>query len=837
MFLHLQSNINLMLRKFYILSIFLLLLSGEKMFCQPSSAGNQVVGVLYSSDSTEVLSGIMITIDTLKTGAISDQEGKFLIDNVPQGEYELKITLPGYGVVKRKVHVPMDSMFVFYAPSISKDLPSVTITSGAYYQIKESVGSVYYTPTEKFKEFIFLEPVRTLQSFPGVNVQEEDGFGLYTNIGIRGTSLERSSKVTLLEDGVPVAPAPYSAPAAYYMPLLARMKGVEVIKGPDQYRYGPNTVGGTINFLSSPVPTEFIADLHSTGGSWNTKIVGAKIGNTWKNWSYLLEANNMITDGFKQLTINHTRQPTGMDRKDFLAKVKVRSIEKNKIYRSVTLKFGYTRDFSNESYLGLFREDFENNPFLRYPVTQYTQMDASHSHFAFFYNSMPSEKLEINATLYFNKFQRNWYDTEGFLIYSPDTSFVPVSEVYAGNYPSLSEILRGNGSVSQDTFLTYRRNQREYYSNGFRTDFKLSLNSSDPKLTHQLRWGGIFHFDGVSEFLSRDVYTFSEEVLSLQERGEKGHLTNRLEQTSAISFYLQYLFKYAGLTIIPVLRNENIDRSRKVFRVGDVRRDSKDAWATTRQLNKIFPGISWEYAWNEELNFFGSVYKGFSPPSISPRVRPEENVNYELGTKLFKSDYIIELVGFASKYKNLLGSDIDVVGGQGSWDLFNAGPAKAWGLEIFAIREYYLAKWKGLDFKAPVSLSYTYTEAYFLSSFTSPSIVWRNVEHGDQIPYIPRHQVSISLGLETQKFFISMRHYYQSLMWSRPGKGSMWRQEYVIPSYYTMDISFRMKITKKVNFTSSVTNVLNRKYVLSDLPSGLRPGRPRMFRAGVSVNW
>ncbi len=820
-------------KKIYIL-FFLAFFS---LFSQPPVIGNQVEGILYSSDSVEVLSGIMITIDSLKTGAISDQEGHFVIADLPHGEYEMTINLPGYGIIKKKVRIPMDSLFVFYAPSMSRDLPTVVINSGTYYRIKEMTGSVYYAPTEKFKEFIYLEPVRTLQSFPGVNVQEEDGFGLYTNIGIRGTSLERSSKVTLLEDGVPVAPAPYSAPAAYYMPLLARMKGVEVIKGAEQYRYGPNTVGGTINFLSTPVPTEFVANFMASGGNWNTRVLSAKLGNTWKNWSYLLESNIIGTEGFKDLYVNHTRQPTGMERKDFLAKVKVKSIEKNKIYRSVTLKFGYTQDFSNESYTGLFREDFEKTPYARYPVTQYTQMNASHSHFAFFYNSMPGENLEINATLYFNKFRRNWYDTEGFWITSGDSAFIPVSAVYNEDFPVLKNILRGKRSNSQDTFLTYRRNEREYYSNGFRTDFKLSLKSSDPRLSHQLRWGGIFHFDGVSEFLTRDAYSVQEDVLQLRNRQEKGTLANRLEQSSAINFYLQYVFKYSGLTVIPALRNENIDRSRKIFRNTDVQRDSRDAEVHTRQLNRIFPGISLEYAWNEKLNFFGGVHKGFTPPSISPEVKPEENINYEFGTKIFESDYIIEIVGFGTHYKNLLGSRIDVVGGQGNWDFFNAGPAKAWGIEIFATRDYYLAKWKGLDFKAPVSLSYTYTEAYFLSSFTSNSVIWKEVEKGDQIPYIPRHQVSLSLGLETQKFFISMRHRYQSLMWSRPGKGSMWRQEYTIPFYYLIDISLRMKITENINFISSVTNLRNRQYVLSDLPSGLRPGRPRMFKAGVSVNW
>ena len=78
--------------------------------------------------------------------------------------------------------------------------------------------------------------------------------GLRPNIGIRGGNPDRSKKLTLMEDGVLFGPAPYSAPAAYYFPLITRMVGVKVIKGPSAIAFGPQTVGGAIDFITRSIP-------------------------------------------------------------------------------------------------------------------------------------------------------------------------------------------------------------------------------------------------------------------------------------------------------------------------------------------------------------------------------------------------------------------------------------------------------------------------------------------------------------------------------------------------------------------------------------------------------
>jgi Fe(3+) dicitrate transport protein len=116
-------------------------------------------------------------------------------------------------------------------------------------------GSAQALSQKQLERFKYDDPHQLLLQIPGVYVRGEDGFGLRPNIGIRGANSDRSKKITLMEDGVLFAPAPYSAPAAYFFPSIMRMRNVRVIKGPAAVVYGPQTVGGAMDLLTQEIPS------------------------------------------------------------------------------------------------------------------------------------------------------------------------------------------------------------------------------------------------------------------------------------------------------------------------------------------------------------------------------------------------------------------------------------------------------------------------------------------------------------------------------------------------------------------------------------------------------
>lgn len=94
--------------------------------------------------------------------------------------------------------------------------------------------------------------------------------------------------VHVLIDGVPASPMPYSWTAFSFFPLTPdRIHAVDFMRGAHSVRYSPDTVGGVLNFITEPVPTEGALEFRSTFGDYgySSNLVSGGATNGRFGWS------------------------------------------------------------------------------------------------------------------------------------------------------------------------------------------------------------------------------------------------------------------------------------------------------------------------------------------------------------------------------------------------------------------------------------------------------------------------------------------------------------------------------------------------------------------------
>lgn len=705
-------------------------------------------------------------------------------------------------------------------------LIKTNVIFGNKYIAKNRTGSAYYISPAELKKLGYTDINRVLKTIPGVTIVEEDGFGLRPNISLRGTSPERSAKISLMEDGVLIAPAPYSASAAYYFPSVARMEAVEILKGSSQVQYGPFTSGGAINMVSTQIPDYFSGRIKATYGSFNSKQFYASVGDSNKNFGYNVEYLNFNSDGFKNL-LNDLN--TGFDKNDVVAKFRLNTDKEAKIQQSFETKFQFADEVSNETYLGLTDTDFNNNPFDRYASSQEDQMTNEHIQLLLTHNIEFSKNFAITTNGYFNRFERNWYKLNDITANGNKES---ISNIVANPdlYPTHFNYITGLENAPADA-LTVKANNRKYISKGVQT--KLDYHFYGENTFHDIELGVRYHYDEEDRFQWKDYYSIVDKTMQLTTEGIPGTDANRISSAKAFASYIMYKFKYKNLTLTPGLRYENIELQRENYGTSDVSRTGSNLSVRENKVDIFIPGIGFNYKFNNNYSVFGGVHKGFSPPGNEDGQKPEESINYELGSRFNFKGIQGEVVGFYNDYSNLLGSDLAASGGTGSLDVFNAGEVAVKGLEVLL---NYDALQNNTNFSLPLTIGYTYTDTEFLNSFGSDDGIWGTVSEGDEIPYIAKHQLNASIGLEHKQYSINLNGRYNGAFRTVSGTGSI-PDSQKVESAIVLDLAGRYHITSKLSATANIINLLDNEYAVSRVPAGLRPGHPFGIYAGLEFQF
>ena len=700
-------------------------------------------------------------------------------------------------------------------------LPDVYIR----YRLKELArigGSAHLLTEDQLELFEQDDPHALLLKVPGVYLRQEDGYGLRPNIGLRGASSDRSKKVTLMEDGVLFGPAPYSAPAAYYFPLMTRMQAIEVFKGPAAIHYGPNTIGGALNFVTRAIPQKASGMFDIGYGMTNYGKLHGHFGASNKWGGVLLEGVILSSDGFKELDGGGD---TGFKRGDFMLKGMLQSDPLASVYHRVELKAGYAIETSHETYLGLTDADFEENPHRRYVASSLDRMDNDRTQLQLSYELNVGNWFELSLTGYRHDYFRAWRKVGRFqdgtaladILASPDGAERAV--YYA--------ILTGEqDSFTEGESLMLGTNARSYVSQGALLDAHLELETGP--ITHDIDLGLRVHFDQIERNHSEEVYFMEGEVMVDAEE-DILTTTKNIGSTLAIAGHLVYGLSGWGLTLSPGVRFEAIESTMEELLLGSTSEHS--------QLVSLF-GFGVHYALTPELGILAGIHQGFSPvsPGQPQDVAPERSVNYEFGARYAdsgKSDTLLEVVGFISDYTNLVGEcgfsagcDVEQLDQQ-----YNAGEVFVAGVEFVGAHRFDL----GADIRLPLRLSYTFTHNEFKTDFSSKNPQFEEVVMGDRLPYVPMHQASLNLGVEGDIWGVNIATKIVDAMLEKAGK--LEDEDALATDFLTLlDVAAKVKPSDEIELYIKAENLLMQNAIVSRRPYGARPNRPFSVSLGLKLH-
>jgi len=710
--------------------------------------------------------------------------------------------------------------FFSFAEDVSIEVVEII---GSQEDAKEIAGSSSVITEEELEVYEYTDIHKILSNVPGVNFRPEEGYGLRPNISIRGTYADRSGKVTLMEDGVLIAPAPYASSSAYYFPTAGRIAGVEVLKGPAAISQGPYTIGGAINLLSTPIADESGGIINQELGQDGTSRTHLHYSAVDTQVALLVESHTWETDGFD--SIKGSNADTGFDKDDIVVKLRINSDPSlDGVYHELNIKYQESDESSDQTYVGLADADFRKDAYSRYGLSAYDNMDNSHETTSFNYVG-DFGNLELSATIYDNDFARNWFKVDKIdnkKVYGHGNGINNIIAAANAGEATASAIL--NGTNAEAVEIKLKNNNRAYTSEG--TDLKLQYTTENQSLT-------IGYRDTEDSEDRFQVYAYTDWL-----NGQLGALivgsdpdyssNNRLTKAQATAFYINEEINFRALTVNLGYRSEDweISQDRYVDAARSAIATDKGYPKQLSDSDNSLMGFGATYEVNDTTQLFFGFHEGFTPTGGG--ADPEQADNLEMGVRYSDDNSYFEAVYFDTDYQNMFGECTASGGATGSCEIgdsFNAGEASISGIELVAQTE--MASESGT--KYPLSMTYTSTDASFDNTFDSD--FWGLVTSGMDIPDLPDSQLALQAGFETQSGLRGNATYYaygSTCSVASCAAGTS------IDSYNFIDASLTKVMSKKLDFYMVIENITGETDVVARAPkNGARAQKPRSFTVGV----
>ena len=625
-----------------------------------------------------------------------------------------------------------------------------------------------------------------LRKLPGLAVRDEEGFGLRPNVGIRGLNPTRSTKATLLEDGIPLAYAPYGDNASYYHPPVERFDHIELLKGAGQIQFGPQTIGGVINYVTPTPPSELSGSFSGVGG----------------NREY---SASRVRLGMRRMMVEYTHRE-GLGARDNLDS-RVHDVNfKGVVARSLTLRTNYFTESSRLTYTGLTQAEFElqgprHNPFKNdnFEIRRY---GASATH-----NLGLGRAALLTTNLYGSYFDRNWWRQA-----STTTDAQQGASVIAAR--------NAGNPINVDAIASIQGRLREYTTWG--VEPRLRIKHQVWNVASELTAGARGHFERQERI----------QMNGTSPQARTGAVVeDNLRRTHAYSAFVVDRFQLGRWSVTPGLRYEYIDSSRRNRLPGGL--EGSD------HLGKWIP--SFGTAWNasESAMIFAGVHGGFAPPrtedvisstGTATEVEAEESVNWELGARVGPfSGAEVQATLFHNDFERLI-----AVGSiaAGSTPLAQ-GKARFTGAELSG--RYRHAS--GLYLRS----AYTWLpEAEQTTPFrqvVGGAVISGSVA-GNRQPYAPEHMLTTAAGwawrrLDAALEVVHVASQFADFANTRLPSVDGQRGEIAAYTILNATLNHELGLNGATAFVT-VKNLADEVYIV-DRTRGIQVGSPRLVQAGLTL--
>lgn len=619
-----------------------------------------------------------------------------------------------------------------------------------------------------------------LRRVPGLQLRTEDPMGLRLNLGVRGLSPTRSRLILMEEDGIPVVVSPYGEPELYYTPIVERIQRLDVIKGSDVLRYGPQTVGAVVQlhtFEPTVKPAWYVA---SQVGSHAYGAVQARYSGTTGDVGYVAQIVRKSGDGYRNMGFYAT---------DAFGK----AVLTNAAVGQLSLKLGFHDDHARTTYLGLTDTMWRAAP-RQDTVTPNDYFDVRRYEASLVHEKHFNDQTALRSTLFAYQMQLGQR--------LQDFDRDPFPGVEYASIPDPAALFLRKTSTLRD---------RNYDVLGLSSELEHRFQTA--QLVHRLKVG------------ARALLDVARRKLSVGDSptAESGRLlTDDTTTIFGLSAWVEDQISITNrLLVTPAFRYEH-SNSKKHFHVTNDEAGQDPAQVDTSirtSAGGAMPGLGVIYG-TPRLNVFGSAYLGYSAPRISQAITPqgkdanldaEHSRNYEVGLRGRNEWLRAEADTFLIQFDNQLVSNNPL---QGESEFVNGGRTRHLGAAATASVRF--GKGLSLPFDLDLGAQYTFVRARFVGGDYD----------GNTVPYSPVNSanatldVALPVGLSGQVAFGYIgKQYTDSFNTVEPGVAGL---DGVIDAYTTLDLSARYRYAPSgVSFGLTAKSLLDKVYISDRLPNGV----------------